>query len=113
MAEDYDISGVNVFAAWKKLPNFRAHLDSVYLRNIYGSTEIGVVTSAKIHVNENPITIGRPGQGTKAMLVDESLTPSISGEAGEFLIANEYMLNQYLNLPEQTAEKWIQFDGLT
>ena len=113
LAEDYDISGVNVFAAGEKLPNFRAHSDSVYLRNIYGSTEIGVVTSAEIHGQENPITIGKPGPGTKAMLIDENLSPSKPDEAGELLIANEYMSRQYLNLPEQTAEKWIQIDGLT
>ncbi|MBR0278477.1 MAG: AMP-binding protein [Synergistaceae bacterium] len=113
LAEDYDISGVNVFAAGEKLPNFRAHSDSVYLRNIYGSTEIGVVTSAKIHGDENPITIGKPGPGTKAMLADENLSPSKPGETGELLIANEYMSRQYLNLPDQTAEKWIDIDGLT
>lgn len=113
LAEDYDISGVNVFAAGEKLPNFRAHSDSVYLRNIYGSTEIGVITSAKIHGNENPITIGKPESGTKAMLIDENLNPSKPGEAGELLIANEYISKQYLNLPEQTAEKWIQIDSLT
>jgi len=113
LAEDYDISGVNVFAAGEKLPNFRAHSDSVYLRNIYGSTEIGVVTSAEIHGQENPITIGKPGPGTKAMLIDENLSPSKPDEAGELLIANDYTSRQYLNLPEQTAEKWIQLDGLT
>ncbi len=113
LAEDYDISGVNVFAAGEKMPNFRAHLDSVYLRNIYGSTEIGVVTSAKIHGHENPITIGKPGPGTKAMLIEENLSPSKPGDPGELLIANEYMSNQYLKLPGQTAEKWIQIDGLT
>lgn len=113
LAEDYDISGVNVFAAGEKLPNFRAYSESVYLRNIYGSTEIGVVTSEKIHGSENPITIGKPGPGTKAMLTDESLSPSKPGEAGELLIANDSMSRQYLNLPEQTAEKYIDIDGVT
>ena len=113
LAEDYDISSVNVFAAGEKLPNFRAHSDSVYLRNIYGSTEIGIVTSAKIHGQENPITIGKSGPGTKAMLVNENLSPSKTDEAGELLIANEYMSTQYLHLTEQTAEKWIQLDGIT
>ena len=113
LAEDYDISGVNVFAAGEKLPNFRAYSTEVNLINMYGSTEIGVVASAKIHGSENPITIGKPGQGTKAMLIDENLNPSKSGEAGELFIANEYTSRQYLNLPEQTAEKWIQLDGLT
>ena len=113
LAEDYDISGVNVFAAGEKLPNFKAYSSSVYLRNIYGSTEIGVVTSSKIHGNENPITIGKPGPGVKAMLVDEALNPSKPGELGELLIASEYVSRQYLHLPEQTAEKWINLDGLT
>ncbi len=113
LAEDYDISGVHVFAAGEKLHNFRAHSESVKLRNMYGSTEIGVVASAEIHGSENPITIGKPGPGTKAMLVDESLSPSNPGEVGELLIANEYTSRQYLHLPEQTAEKWIEIDGLT
>ncbi len=113
LAEDYDISGVNVFAAGEKMPNFKAYSPSVYLINMYGSTETACVVSAKIHGNETPIYAGKPNPKTKAMLVDENLTPSKSGEAGELLIANEYMSRQYLNLPEQTAEKWIQIDGLT
>ena len=80
---------------------------------MYGSTEIGVVTSAKIHGSENPISIGKPAPGTKAMLVDEALSPSKPGEAGELLIANDYMSRQYLNLQEQTAEKYIDIDGVT
>ena len=113
LAEDYDISGVNVFAAGEKLPNFRAYSPDVFLRNIYGSTEIGVVTSEKIHGSENPITIGKPKPDTKAILVDESLSPSKMGEAGELLITNDSMSGQYLNLPEQTAEKYIGIDGVT
>lgn len=113
LAEDYDISGVNVFAAGEKMPNFRAHSPGVCLINMYGSTETACVISAKIHGNETPIYAGKPEPGVKAMLIDENLSLSNPGEAGELLIANEYMSNQYLNLPEQTAEKWIQTDGLT
>ena len=113
LAEDYDISGITVFAAGEKLPNFRAYSPDVFLRNMYGSTEIGVVTSAKIHGSENPISIGKPAPGTKAMLVDEALNPSKPGEAGELLIANDCMSKQYLNLTEQTVEKYIDIDGVT
>ena len=112
-AEDYDISGVNVFAAGEKMPNFRAYSQGVYLINMYGSTETACVVSAKIHGNETPIYVGKPNPGTRAMLVDETLSPSKPGEAGELLIANETMSGQYLNLSEQTAEKWIDIDGIT
>ena len=113
LAEDYDISGINVFAAGEKMPNFRAYSPGVCLINMYGSTETACVISAKIHGNETPIYAGKPGLGITAMLADENLSPSKPGEPGELIIADEYMSNQYLNLPEQTAEKWINIDGLT
>lgn len=56
--------------------------------------------------------VGKPGPGIAAMLADENLNPSKPCEPGEVLIADEYMSLQYLNLTEQTAEKWIQIDGL-
>ena len=41
LAEDYDISGRNIFAAGEKLRNFRPHTAGNFLINSYGSTELG------------------------------------------------------------------------
>ena len=111
LAEDYDITEINIFAGGEKLRNFKPHSPNSYLWNIYGLTELGVVIIAKIFGNENPIPIGTHKAETKSILVDENFKQVNEGETGELLIFNEYMSRQYLKLPEMTAEKWIEIDG--
>ena len=48
MAEDYDLSGVHVFAAGEKLRNFHPCSSENILINLYGSTEVCPIVSKKI-----------------------------------------------------------------
>ncbi|MBR6014004.1 MAG: AMP-binding protein [Selenomonadaceae bacterium] len=111
LAEDYDITGINIFAGGEKLRNFKAHSKNSYLWNTYGSTEVSAVFTSKIFGNENPIPIGTHKADTKSILVDENFNLVNEGETGELLISNDYMSTQYLKLPDMTAEKWIELNG--
>ena len=111
MAEDYDLSGVYVFAAGEKLRNFRAFCPGNVLINLYGSTETTGILTKKIRGDEERILVGKPYVNTKAKVVDDKLNPVKQGEAGELLISNDYMSRGYYKLPELSAEKWIELDG--
>ena len=111
MAEDYDISGIFVFAAGEKLRNFRAHNPGNVLINSYGSTETSGVLSKKIRGDEERILVGKPFSNTKARIADEQLRPAAPGEAGELLIHNEFMSRGYYRQPELSREKWVALDG--
>ena len=90
---------------------FHPHNPGNCLFNIYGSTETSAVISKKIYGNDLNITVGKPYATTKARLVNEEMKDVQSGEVGEMLISNGYMSRQYFNLPELSAEKWVQLDG--
>ena len=113
IAEDYDISGIFIFAAGEKLRNFRPLVPGCFLIDSYGSTETSGVLSKKVYGDESRILVGKPYVNTKAMIVDEAMKPVKPGEAGELLISNAFMSRQYYKLPELSAEKWIQLDGET
>ena len=53
------------------------------------------------------IPIGRPLPNTKIYIVDQYLTPVPVGVAGEILIGGPGVAQGYINLPEQTAERFI------
>ena len=112
MAEDYDISGRYIFAAGEKLRNFKAHNPGNVLINSYGCTETSGVLSKKMYGNEERVLVGKPFSNTKTLIVDDTLRPVPSGEAGELLISNNFMSRGYFKLPEQSAEKWRMIDGV-
>ena len=111
MAEDYDLSGVFVFAAGEKLRNFRAFSAENTLINLYGSTETSAVISKKIRGDEERILVGKPYTNTHACIVDDALQPVGQGAVGELLISNDYMSQGYFKLPALSTEKWIERDG--
>ena len=113
LAEDYDISGIRIFAGGEKMRLFHPHNPGNCLINSYGSTEISVVISKKITGNEKAITVGKPYATTKVKIVSEEMEEVQPEEVGEMLISNGYMARQYWNLPELSAEKWVQLSGET
>ena len=112
MAEDYDISGIFIFAAGEKLRNFKAHNPGNVLINSYGCTETSGVLSKKMYGDEERVLVGKPYSNTKTLIVDDALCPVPSGEAGELLVSNDFMSQGYFKLPEQSAEKWKTLDGV-
>ncbi len=112
MAEDYDISGIYVYAAGEKLRNFHALVPGNELINLYGSTEVGPIICKRIRGDEERILVGKPYDNTSTLIVDDDLKPVAGGEVGELLVSNDYMSTGYLHLPELSAEKWIVRDGV-
>ena len=112
MAEDYDISGIFIFAAGEKLRNFKALNPGNVLINSYGCTETSGVLSKKMYGDEERVLVGKPFSNTRTLIVDDALLPVPSGEAGELLISNDFMSRSYYKLPEQSAEKWKLIDGV-
>lgn len=111
MAEDYDLSGVFVFAAGEKLRNFRPCTPDNFLINLYGSTEVCPIISKKIRGDEERILVGKPYDNTKALIIDDDLRPLGPGTAGELIVSNDYMSSGYHKLPELSAEKWFMLNG--
>ena len=112
MAEDYDLSGIYVTAGGEKLRNFRPFSPGNILLNQYGSTETCAVLGKKISGNEERILVGKPYKTIKILIVDEALHPVPAGEPGELLSSSSFMSKSYYKLPELSAEKWVEIDGV-
>ena len=113
LAEDYDISGIFVFAGGEKMRPFHRYNPGNCLINIYGSTETSAVISKQIFGDEKNITVGKPYATTKARIVSEKMEDIQPEEIGEMLLSNGYMSKQYYNLPELSTEKWVKLDRET
>jgi len=75
--------------------------------NTYGPTET-TVTATWVELSPGEaVTIGRPLPGYKALIVDSSMRPVRSGDAGELVIGGAGVGAGYVNRPELTAEKFV------
>jgi non-ribosomal peptide synthetase-like protein len=76
--------------------------------NTYGPTEASTDTSRQSLRPGEPITIGSPfANVTYVILEIDQLRPLPHGEAGELCIGGVHVARGYRNLPEQTAQKFI------
>jgi len=106
MIEEYDMQGITILSAGDKLRGFNAkHPCELY--NMYGSTEGVIVTAGKINGKEPDISIGKPLEGIDVRIVDEQMNDVPEGEVGELIYSGPIQAREYLNLPEQTAQKWF------
>ncbi|MBW2023657.1 MAG: AMP-binding protein, partial [Deltaproteobacteria bacterium] len=102
-----DVLPVEIGERWKK--RFR-----IPLYQGYGATETcGGVTMCPTD-RENPVrSIGRLLPSKKVKIVDpETLEPVPVGKPGELLVHSEKMVQAYLNKPEETAESFVEIEGL-
>jgi long-chain acyl-CoA synthetase len=78
----------------------------------YGATETcGGVAMCPVDINNPPKSIGRVVPSKRVMLVDtNTLEPVSLGEPGELLVSSDFMVSNYLNKPEETAEAFVQID---
>jgi len=106
MAEEYDMRGITMLSAGDKLRKFNAKYPCE-LHNMYGSTEGVIVTAGKIVGGDSNISVGRPTEGTEVRIVDEQMNNVPDGEVGELIYCGAIQAKEYLNLPEQTAQKWF------
>ncbi|WDL80911.1 amonabactin biosynthesis non-ribosomal peptide synthetase AmoG [Aeromonas bestiarum] len=82
--------------------------DRVALYNMYGPTECTVTALCARLVPGQPITIGRPVNNLKALILDEGGNPCPVGVPGELCLAGLGLARGYLNLPERTQEVFIE-----
>jgi non-ribosomal peptide synthetase-like protein len=76
--------------------------------NTYGPTEASTDTSRQTLRPGEPITIGSPFPNvTYAILEEGGLNPLPHGETGELCIGGVHVARGYRNLPEQTAQRFI------
>src|SRR4051812_4562391 len=77
--------------------------------NTYGPTEASTDTSRQSLRPGEPITIGSPFPNVTYVILDlDQLRPLPHGEVGELCIGGVHVARGYRNLPEQTAEKFIE-----
>lgn len=75
--------------------------------NMFGPTETTIWSTVQHIKQEEPITIGKPIANTQIYILDSGRKPVPIGIPGELCIAGDGVARGYLNMPELTAEKFI------
>lgn len=89
---------------------FFEKLPSVELHNCYGPTEVSIDATAWVCDRHSPlISIGRPIANQQAYILDSYLQPVPIGVVGELHIGGVGLSRGYLNRPDLTAEKFINY----
>lgn len=85
----------------------------VLIYNMYGPTEATIWSSVKKIEDYQNITIGKPLLNNTFYILDKEGKRIEDGQAGELCISGKNVAKGYLNLPEQTKEKFLidPFDG--
>ncbi|KAJ1982939.1 hypothetical protein H4R35_000065 [Dimargaris xerosporica] len=77
------------------------------LVNMYGPTEITIVSNCVVLGANQPVTIGKPVANTYCYVVDQDVTLMPHGMTGELLIGGVGVGRGYCNLLELTAERFL------
>ncbi|MGX1778639.1 amino acid adenylation domain-containing protein [Nocardia brasiliensis] len=79
-----------------------------HMYNVYGPTETTIVTTmGSPLVPGEPITIGGPIRGTRAMVLDARLQPVPVGVTGELYLAGPAVARGYHRRPVLTSERFV------
>ena len=89
----------------------RAVNPDAYIMNGYGPTETTISCTMKVITDSKNITIGAPNGNVKVYVVDKDNTVLPDGETGELVVAGLGVGRGYINLPEKTAEVFIELNG--
>ena len=79
--------------------------------NMYGPTETTVGSTLKELTNTNKITIGFPLANTHALVLDNDLNPVPYNVPGMLYLGGDGVSIGYMNRPELTSEKYIDYNG--
>ncbi|MBQ0006114.1 MAG: amino acid adenylation domain-containing protein, partial [Alistipes sp.] len=93
------------------LPQVKVLAPDARLFNTYGPTEISVSCNGKELTDSERITIGRPLLNVKEYVVDSDLNELPVGVTGELLIGGLGVAAGYNDLPDKTAEAFIDYEG--
>ncbi|MDO5446156.1 MAG: amino acid adenylation domain-containing protein [Prevotellaceae bacterium] len=84
----------------------------VEIINTYGPTEITVSSNIANLTNAKRVTVGRPLLNYVEYIVDKFDREVPIGIAGELLIGGPGVARGYNNLPEMTAERFVEYNGV-
>ncbi|MBR4740836.1 MAG: amino acid adenylation domain-containing protein, partial [Bacteroidales bacterium] len=83
------------------------------MHNGYGPTECTIFTTTYPMTEfQQNAPIGKPLDNLKLFIVDKDMNRLPLGAVGEMLVSGPQVSRGYLNLPEKTAETYIQWNGL-
>jgi amino acid adenylation domain-containing protein len=98
-----------------QIARFFSSLRGCVLYNQYGPTETHVVTQLKLDGDPAlwPLlpSIGIAIDETEILILDEELKELPDGETGELCVSGVSLADGYLNRPEMTAEKFVNWQG--
>lgn len=87
-------------------------LPQLAITQIYGQTEIGIVTSVRPwHLPAKLGSCGRAAYNVEVAVVDREGRPVPPGEIGEVVARGDNVMLEYYNEPEQTANFFRRGDG--
>lgn len=83
--------------------------EGVVIRNTYGMTECGACLSYLVRGTECPVPVGKPVEGVKVYLLDDSLRPVGEGQTGEIFISSPGLAIGYFHNAAMTEERFAVF----
>jgi amino acid adenylation domain-containing protein len=89
----------------------RLHEMEVRIFNTYGPTEITVSCNGGELTNQKSVSVGRPLLNYTEFVVDSDGNELPVGVVGELYIGGIGVAKGYNNLPEQTAERFVYYQG--
>lgn len=81
------------------------------LHNVYGPTECSAITHGALMTPGGEVTIGKPFQNVYCQVLDDRLRPVPSGVVGELCIGGICLSAGYMNMPDKTAEQFVQLES--
>ena len=94
------------------LDKLRNAAPGAHIFNTYGPTEITVSSNAKELTHTDRISIGRPLLGVTEFIVDKDGNELPAGVVGELYIGGIGVASGYNNLPQMTAERFMDYKGV-
>ncbi len=91
----------------KFVSDLRALADDITIYNIYGPSEITVLSNVQNLDNENEITVGPPIMNTQIHILDKNMQPLPIGVVGEIYISGIQVGLGYIGKPEMTAQRFM------
>lgn len=84
----------------------------VHIFNTYGPTEITVSSNIADLTHARKVTVGHPLLNYEEFIIDSYGNQLPVGFTGELLIGGPGVARGYNNLPEMTAERFVEYQGL-
>lgn len=91
----------------KFVNDLRALADDITIYNIYGPSEITVLSNVQNLDNEKEITVGPPIMNTQIHILDKNMKQVPIGVVGEIYISGIQVGLGYINKPERTAKVFL------